>query len=314
MGQRKSWAQSALRVLVQLASASCMLSACAKSHPGSAVDAAGAASDHGVAWDLGPGFDATPALENWLLAVGNGSAGANSATHPLAQISILPGELGTIHQIICPDIVFGGAGVTNDVVSGLTFHEGVLYAVGATGGGVASKPAAALYRIDPCTCTATRLGAFGPDIGLVGSVASYSSRGLFGIASTDNSLFSIDPTTGAGTVVQALPFPYGASGLSWSGPVRDTLWGIESNTDSLYELDALGNYVHAPIKLDFDFQGLGMEYHPGAQKLFACSQNKFLVVDPGTGHVEVGPDLAGIGGCANLAAPYGSVACVNNIL
>jgi len=313
MGQRTLRALGAIGVLAQLVTASCMLGACsavASSAPPGSAD--GAAAD-GPAWDLGSGFDATPALENWLLSVGNGSAGAAGSTHALAQISIVPGELGSIHQIICPDLVFGGADVAQDVVSGLTFHEGVLYAVGATGGGAASRPAASLYRIDPCACTATRLGDFGPELGLVGSVASYGNQGLFGVASTNNAFFRIDPATGAGTLVKTLPFAYGASGLSWSGPVRDTLWGIESNTDSLYELNAQGDYVREPLVLDYDFQGLGMEFHPGAQTLFACSQNRILVVNTTTGHIEVGPEFTWDSGCANLAAPYGSVSCIGNI-
>ena len=119
--------------------------------------------DTGVDASTGPADGA--ALENWLLAIGNGPDTGSGSTHALAQISILPGEVGSLHGIVCPDLVFAGPNVTNDVVSGLTFYEGILYAVGATGG-TASKPAAALYRIDPCQCTATKVGDFGPDFGL----------------------------------------------------------------------------------------------------------------------------------------------------
>jgi hypothetical protein len=272
------------------------------------AESAASSSDSG-GFEGGP----EPELQNWLLSIGNSPPADGGTKHALGQISILPGDLGTVRAIICPNLVFGGAGVPNDVVSSLTFHEGVLYAIGASVESDGSKPAAALYRVDPCACTATRLGALGGGLGLVGSITSYPGHGLYGISSTNNTLFTVDPATGAGTPVKTMPVPFGASGFTWSGPDRNTLWGIESNSDSLYELDAKGDFAHEPLKLDYDFAGLGMEYHPGVKKLFACSYGKLLEVAASTGHVDVGPLIDWDGGCANLAAPFGPVGCVDNI-
>lgn len=273
-----------------------------------AVEAAGPVTEAGQFQ-----LDGGPELQNWLLAVGNTPSDGGGYAHPLGQISILPGDLGAIRSVICPDIVFAGTSATNDVVSSLTFYDDVLYGVGAAVAGDASTPAAALYRIDPCTCTATRLGTLGAGVSFVGSITSYGNRAIYGIASTNDALFTVDPTTGAATIVKTLAVDFGASGLSWSGPERDTIWGIESNSDSLYEMNAQGDFVRDPLKLDYDFAGLGMEYHPGAKKLFACSNNKLLEVNVTSGHVDVGPEIAWDGGCANLAAPFGPVGCIANV-
>jgi hypothetical protein len=231
-------------------------------------------------------------------------------THALAKLSILPGELGAISRVVCPNIVFGGPDVPNDVVSALTFHGEVLYATGASEGGAASRPASAVYRVDPCTCTATRLGPLGGDLGGVGSITSYGDRGIFGMASTNDTLFTVDPVTGMGTVVRALSIDVGASGITWSGAGRDTLWYVTAPSDELYELDMLGEMVSPPLPLDYDFAGLGMEYHPGDERLFACSHGRILEIDTTNGHVSVGQEIAWDGGCANLAAPFGQVDCV----
>lgn len=251
--------------------------------------------------------DGAAPLPAWLLTVGNEDDGEGGTRHALVELSLSAGALGTVSHVLCDDLVFGGPDVPNDVVSALTFHDGVLYANGPSGGPT-SQPAAALYRIDICRCTATRLGAFGTDITYVGAITSYPGRGIFGMAASNDSMFTIDPETGAGTVVSAVSIDVAASDLTWSGPTRDTLWFITSVTDTLFELDDHG-HVLSSLPLHYDFGGLGMAYHPGEDRLFACSNGKILEIDTTTGDVEVGGDT-GLSGCASLAAPFGNVDCV----
>jgi hypothetical protein len=280
--------------LLWLSVAACSASSIAPD--GGATDADGGSVDAG--------------LEPWLLTIGNASDGNGHMTHALAKLSIAPGELGTISSIVCPDITFGEPDVPNDVVSGLTFVDDVLYATGPSEGGAASQPAAAIYRVNPCSCTATRLGPLGNGLGLVGSITAFGARGLFGMSSTNDAFFTVNTDTGAGTIVRTLPFEVGASGITWSGAQRDSLWFVTAPTDQLYELDETGDQVSSPVPLDYDFDGLGMEYHPGAGRLFACSHSQILEIDPATGHVTVGQTLPWDGGCANLAAPFGHVDCI----
>ncbi|MFO0686742.1 MAG: hypothetical protein U0234_32065 [Sandaracinus sp.] len=278
---------------------------------------AGLASD-AARVDVGPADDAALVIDAasvdgaaplpaWLLTVGNEDDGAGGYTHRLVELSLVPGELGTVSHVLCDNLVFGGPDVPNDVVSALTFHEGVLYSNGASGSDP-SQPAAALYRIDICHCTATRVGDFGADITFVGAITSYPGRGIYGMAASDDSMFTIDPETGAGTVVSPVTIDVAAADLTWSGPRRDTLWFITSVSDTLFELDDRGQ-VLTSLPLHYDFNGLGMAYHPGLDRLFACSNGKILEIDTTTGDVEVGADT-GLSGCASLAAPFGDVDCV----
>lgn len=272
----------------------------------SSADGGGAVDDAYAVVDASRSDGAAP-LPAWLLTVGNDDDGAGGYTHALVELSLVPGELGTVSHVLCPDIVFGGPDVPNDVVSALTFHDGVLYANGPSGG-AASQPAAALYRIDICGCTATLLGAFGSDITYVGAITSYPGRGIFGMAASNDSMFTIDPESGAGTVVAPVTIDVAAADLTWSGPTRDTLWFITSVSDTLFELDEHGT-VLSSLPLHYDFGGLGMAYHPGEDRLFACSNGKILEIDTETGDVDVGADT-GLRGCASLAAPFGDVECV----
>ena len=240
-----------------------------------------------------------PSIPRWLLTVEN--SGVDNEVHRLLRVGVAEADYGMTREI-CPNIALPTTVPASNIISSLTFNQGRLL---ASGRGVENGDT--MFEIDPCTCTATVVGPYG-----YSSVPGITSIGtqMFGITTAADLVLGINPATGAGTSLAMLPSDWGTAGLSWSGPTRNSLLGISGADDTLVEFNAsTGAVVGAPLTLDYDFGSVGMEFHPGLNRIFACSgEGNLLEVDATTGHVTVGSVISV--GCNNLAAPFGSVDCV----
>lgn len=238
-------------------------------------------------------------IPNYLLTVEN--SGVNNEVHRLLRIGVAPADYGMTREI-CPNIALPSTVDPSNIISSLTFNQGRLL---ATGKGTVNGDT--MFEIDPCTCTATVIGAYGFDP--VPGITSIDTA-MFGVTTTMDLVITINPMTAVSARLGALPNDWGTAGLSWSGPVRNSLLGISGSDDTLVEFNATtGAVIGAPLTLDHDFGSVGMEFHPGLSRLFACStEGNLLEVDATSGHVTVGPSIGPT--CNNLAAPFGTVDCI----
>ena len=249
--------------------------------------------------DAEPIPDAEVRLQNWILSMVNVG---DATEHLLTRISIADENYGA-RTTICEDVALPSDAPSPNIISSLTFNNGKLF---ATGKGVAEGDT--LYLVDPCECSATTVGGYGYEA--VAGITSNGEQDMFGVSGAQDVVFEIDSESAMTTLLAALGQDWGTVGLTWSGPAVDTLWGINGTTDQLVELSQTDGAELSIRQLDYDFGSVGIEYHPGVDKIFACSNSgELLVVNPNTGVVEVGPDL-GIPQCNNLAAPFGTVACI----
>lgn len=273
--------------------------ACAK-RPSAPLDAA-------LELDTAVSQDASDAsalvVPPWLLAIEN--SGTDSNKHRLLRIAVDEAEFGQTREI-CSDVTLPAGVPTSNIISSLTFNQGRLRATGRV-----IEQGDTMFEIDPCTCTASVIGAYGGTSGF-GGIPGITSIGaaMFGIDTVSDLVTRIDVNTARSTPLAPLPGDWGTAGLTWSGPQRNSLLAISGATDTLVEFDpATGTVRGTPLALDYDFGSVGMEYHPGQDRLYACSSTgHLLVVDAVNGHVTVGPLL--FAPCNNLAAPFGRVDCI----
>lgn len=190
---------------------------------------------------------------------------------------------------------------SNDSYPSLTFsRENLLYA---------SRGGTALDVIDPCTCQVTQVGSYGGGLSGVNGITSDQGLGLYGQASTQDVLFSIDTGSGVGTIIGPLGVNFGTSGATWSDAIQD-LYAIEGSTDMLYRVDHLTGKATMLVKLNYNFANVGIELHPGDGEIYACSStNKLFKIDPKTGDVATVGTINQVT-CSNLAAPYKPVGCI----
>ena len=240
-----------------------------------------------------------PSIPRWLLTVEN--SGVDNEVHRLLRVGVATSDYGMTREI-CANITLPTTVPASNIISSLTFNQGRLL---ASGRGVENGDT--MFEIDPCTCTATVVGPYG-----YSSVPGITSIGvdMFGITTAADLVIGINPMTAMGTSLGMLPGDWGTAGLSWSGPMRNSLLGISGADDTLVEFNpATGAVVGRPTTLDYDFGSVGMEYHPGMRTIYACSgEGNLLEVNAATGRVTVGPMISV--GCNNLAAPFGNVDCV----
>lgn len=263
------------------------------------MDAAVGAIDGGSGIDAG-GPDGAIELEKWILTLDNSD---DNTGHRLARISIDDADYGTV-TTVCEDVVLPNSVPSVNIISSLTFNDGKLY---ASGKGVADGDT--MFLVDPCACTATVVGNYGYT--LVAGITSNGAQDMFGISGAEDVIFDIAPATALGSLLSALGADWGTVGLTWSGDIRDSLWGINGTTNELVEFNPANGAQLGAVTMDFNFTSVGVEYHPGVDTIFACSgTGEILQVNSTTGAVTVGPDM-GLGTCNNLAAPFGSVQCID---
>lgn len=248
--------------------------------------------------DAGP-----PPLQEWILSIDNED---DFMVHSLVRISIADANYGEV-SVVCEDIALPETVPARNIISSLTFNNGRLYATGR-GEEDGDLEGDALLLVDPCLCTATDLGRYA--YSSVAGITSDGAQDMFGVSGADDVIFRIDPADARSTLLSALSSDWSTVGLTWSGAATDTLWGINGTADQLVEFNPEDGSELRLVDLDFEFGSVGIEYHPGVDTIFACSNpGELLVVNPDTGEVTIGPDL-GIEDCNNLAAPFGAVECV----
>jgi hypothetical protein len=157
---------------------------------------------------------------------------------------------------------------------------------------MATYDSAELWEIDPCSCTASAVGAVGYR-GLAGMTPD-DANGLWAIASEEDMLVRIDPATGAGT-------PIGP--LAWSEDDQRLYVLLGSGPAEIHTADPLSGALSFMSLVGVFYSSVGVEYHPGTGELFACTADGFLnVIDPETGSVSA-VGATGYEDCDNLAVP-----------
>jgi hypothetical protein len=266
---------------------------------GGGGDALPSDASENPATDAGGGEDGGGKLAPWILTLDNSD---DATGHNLARISIAEADYGTV-TFVCDEVTLPNSVPTTNIISSLTFNNGRLYASGK-----GTEDGDTMFLIDPCACTATVVGQYGYT--LVAGITSNGVQDMFGISGGEDLVMTIAPATAMGTLLSALGADWGTVGLTWSGAQKDSLWGISGSTDELIEFSASDGTQLNSLVMDFDFTSVGVEYHPGVDTIYACSgSGELLEVNPATGAVKVGPDM-GLGTCNNLAAPFGSVQCI----
>src|SRR5690606_22614310 len=193
----------------------------------------------------GDGLD----LPAWILSIDE----VDATTDRLIRISIDDLDVGTVTEI-CADIVLPEGIPNNTNITSLTFNANVLYAsaqdnlIGDT-----------LLIIDPCTCEATEVGKYG--YSQVNGITSNEAQQMFGVAVAEDVILDIDPQTAMSTVLQPLGANWGSTGLTWSQPQDNVLYGINATTDRLHTFDGDDGTELDSIQLDGNFASVGLELH-----------------------------------------------------
>lgn len=241
-------------------------------------------------------------LAPWLVNIENLE---DNSVHRLNRISIAPGDIGT-KTVVCDDISFPDTlPQTGNIVSSLTFNNYTLYAVAER-----FVPGDTIIEINPCDCSAQEVGQFNQGESYVGALTSTGLGQMFAIASQPDWLFAVDPETAMTTLLSILGDDWGTSGLTWAGDRQQTLWAISGTHDALFEFSSADGMELSQTPLTWDFASVGMEYHPGVDTLYACTNTgELLAVDPESGVVVVVGDPQ-IESCNNIAAPFGPVECI----
>jgi hypothetical protein len=225
----------------------------------------------------------------------------------LVQISVVDGEVGQT-TVICPDIELPASIPADTVFTSLTFNSNVLFAsVRKQANGDT------LLLVDPCQCTATEIGEYSGFSGVNG-ITSNELQVMFGASSTQDVILEIDPLTAVSSVLNPLPGNWGSTGLTWSDPQDNVLYGINASDDRLYTFDGSDASSLGSIAMNANFSSVGIEFHPGLDKLYACGvagqQTSLFSVDLATGTVSLEAANVTQATCDNLAAPFGPVDCI----
>ncbi len=127
-------------------------------------------------------------------------------------------------------------------------------------------------------------------------------------------ILEINPQTAMASELNPLPGNWGATGLTWSDPVDNVLYGINASDDRLYTFDGTDASSLGSIQMNANFGSVGIEFHPGFDVLYACGVSgqatSLFSVDLGTGDVSLEAPNVLQASCDNLAAPFGPVDCI----
>lgn len=173
---------------------------------------------------------------------------------------------------------------------------------------------AAQNRIDvinPCNCSFQILGP--TSLGPMALSLAASDDELLGIEPALDALVRVDLESGLGTVVGALGFMYGESGLAWSEPLA-LPYAIEGENDYLYTVDPVTGLSTAAHMLSVDITNPGLAVHPNDGVLYACEGDALYTIDTSNGLMTmVGGALGLTGGCQTLTPPRTAVACIDSL-
>jgi hypothetical protein len=186
-------------------------------------------------------------------------------------------------------INIGGSAIPGPPPAGVTLFGGL--------GGTATN--SDLYSIDSATGAATSIGSSG--FGLTGLAFRPSDGVLFGVTSNNSavnprSLITVDPVTGAGTLVGALGVTSGIADISFRSD--DALYGYTPSTRTLYTINTTtgaATQVSSTAIPTFG-AGYGLAFD-SADVLYAFPKGSvgaiYYIVDPTTGGLTAQPTLTG---------------------
>ncbi len=202
-------------------------------------------------------------------------------------LSIDPIDAST--QEVCDRII----GLGGESTQSLAFtRDGRLFA---------TYGAAILYEIDPCACEASLVGAYA-DHGVTG-IFPDRDEGLWGVTSDTDVFVQVDPDTAATRLIGSLGRDVTNLGATWSER-DDTVWVLlGSGSGELYTADPATGTLTFRGGVGMYLSSVGFEYHPGTDRLYACSADGVLLtIDRETGVPTVIGDT-GYPACDNLGAP-----------
>lgn len=245
-------------------------------------------------------------------ATTGGGGNADTTTDPTAESTgsdagppgwlLTVDDVGEAARLMRIDV---GSGQTSEVCTlapGVGFDSLAITRGGAIYG---HDPTADLIRrIDPCTCSVTDLmTSQGPM-----QLAADDDDGLFGLRTTTGELVAIDVASATLTPAGELGPGFTDGAIAWSDEI-DALYAVSGDNDRLYFVDP-GGTVSLIADLAIDVGGIGLDLHHGTDLLYMCASTAVLRwIDTTTGGVvEIAP--MNLGSCNDLAAPWGSVACV----
>jgi hypothetical protein len=163
-----------------------------------------------------------------------------------------------------------------------------------------------LDEIDPCSCAITPIGDVGYASSIVG-ITTDQGVGLFGVEKDADTLVTLNTVTGEATVIGGLGTDFGSSGATWVDELGG-MYAINSLDDSLYTVEPSNGVASHEAHLTANFTFVGIEYHPGEEVLYACTQSTLYSIDTTTG-IAWTVGTINSNSCNNLAAPYTFVEC-----
>jgi hypothetical protein len=149
---------------------------------------------------------------------------------------------------------------------------------------------------------------------MVNGITSNESQEMFGISVMQDVIIDIDPMTAASMIVQQLGLNWGSTGLTWSQPQDNVLYGVNATTDRLHTFDGDTAMETNQIQLNGNFSSVGLELHPTLGTLYACgiqnNQQHLYSIDVMSGDVALLAQDVWEASCDNIAAPFGPVDCI----
>jgi len=195
-----------------------------------------------------------------------------------------------------------------EVQTGLQFRSNTISMAFDTRGALYRTGGTTLVRLDPCTGEVALVGPFGGDWYVPGLAVSATNE-LFGISNNPGDLVRIDPRTGAAERVGPLGRRFGNTGLSWDNQGQRLL-AIDAADDGLYAIDPQTGAAALLVRIQHDFDSVGIEVDPLTGVLYACTARQLLAVDATTGAVQIlGPITNGP--CNDLAVSWHDVVCAD---
>jgi len=168
-----------------------------------------------------------------------------------------------------------------------------------------------LYEVTLPGCDVTYVGPYGPGangvaVTGINGISPDEDYGLFGVDSTTDYVYRIDPETAAVEAVGYAGFNIGFGGASWVETEQQML-AVDANTDTLYRVDTNTGLYTDGLPLSETLGLVGFEHHPHGGQLYACT-NANGGTARGLYEVELDGTMTFIGdtmiSCNDLAAPW----------
>lgn len=137
-----------------------------------------------------------------------------------------------------------------------------------------------LHYMDACTGVTSLIGYH--NVGNTCGIVFGPGGKLYGLDTNNDALVEFDLLSGQGTIVGPIGFSIGNCGLAYDC-VNDRLVGADGPTAQIFTLDPVTGQATDFIQSSVPFQGVGLEYVPSEQLLYASTGNKLYTVDPISG-------------------------------